>query len=254
MSIFGLGVIIKKLLEEGEKDLNEALNFQLAHFEGPMDLLMHLIEKNKIQIEDIPIAEITAQYFEYLENAKLMNLEIASSFLVMATQLIKIKVRLLLPRTKEAEDPRSELVDKLVEYRFFKEEAEGLGEAYEKNKCYHYREIDEALLKEAYQIKLPLPEMKVERLTELLDKALARFDEKPMLVKKEVYQIEDFVRELVEKTRLEALDFEALVKNLPSRQAVITMFLALLEALRRSYVLVGQKEAFSPIMIYSNEV
>lgn len=234
--------------------MDETLKFQLDHFEGPMDLLMHLLEKDKIQIEDIPIAEITAQYFEYLENAKLMNLEIASSFLVMATQLIKIKLKLLLPRHKESEDPRIELVDKLIEYRFFKEEADILTEAYEKNKCYHYREIDEALLKEAYQIKLPLPQMQVESLTELLDKALGRFIESPLLVQKEVYQIEDFVQQLIEKTKSGAINFETLVMDLPSRQAVITMFLALLEALRRSYVLVGQEKAFSPITIYSNEV
>lgn len=234
--------------------MDETLKFQLDHFEGPMDLLMHLLEKDKIQIEDIPIAEITAQYFEYLENAKLMNLEIASSFLVMATQLIKIKLKLLLPRHKESEDPRIELVDKLIEYRFFKEEADILTEAYEKNKCYHYREIDEALLKEAYQIKLPLPQMQVESLTELLDKALGRFIDSPLLVQKEVYQIEDFVQQLIEKTKSGAINFETLVMDLPSRQAVITMFLALLEALRRSYVLVGQEKAFSPITIYSNEV
>lgn len=234
--------------------MDETLKFQLDHFEGPMDLLMHLLEKDKIQIEDIPIAEITAQYFEYLENAKLMNLEIASSFLVMATQLIKIKLKLLLPRHKESEDPRIELVDKLIEYRFFKEEADILTEAYEKNKCYHYREIDEALLKEAYQIKLPLPQMQVESLTELLDKALGRFIDSPLLVQKKVYQIEDFVQQLIEKTKSGAINFETLVMDLPSRQAVITMFLALLEALRRSYVLVGQEKAFSPITIYSNEV
>lgn len=234
--------------------MDETLKFQLDHFEGPMDLLMHLLEKDKIQIEDIPIAEITAQYFEYLENAKLMNLEIASSFLVMATQLIKIKLKLLLPRHKESEDPRIELVDKLIEYRFFKEEADILTEAYEKNKCYHYREIDEALLKEAYQIKLPLPQMQVESLTELLDKALGRFIESPLLVQKEVYQIEDFVQQLIEKTKSGAINFETLVMDLHSRQAVITMFLALLEALRRSYVFVGQEKAFSPITIYSNEV
>lgn len=234
--------------------MDETLKLQLDHFEGPMDLLMHLLEKNKIQIEDIPIAEITAQYFAYLENAKLMNLEIASSFLVMATQLIKIKVRLLLPRHKAEEDPRVELVDKLIEYRFFKEEAESLNEAYEKNKCYHYREIDEALLKEAYQIKLPLPQMNVQSLTAFLDKALERFKDTPLLVQKEVYQIEDFMADLLEKTKLGQLDFNELVKSLPSRQAVITMFLALLEALRRGHVFVGQEEAFSPIMICKNEV
>ena len=120
-------------LSNKEEEVSETvgLKVQLSHFEGPMDLLIHLIEKNKIQIEDIPIAEITTQYFSYLEEARSMNLEIASSFLLMASQLIKIKVRLLLPRPKESEDPRLELVDRLVEYRFIKDEVDIFQDKYE---------------------------------------------------------------------------------------------------------------------------
>ena len=94
-------------------------------FEGPMDLLMHLIEKNKIDIYDIPIAELTRQYVEYLDRFREFNIEIASSFLVMAATLLQIKSRMMLPKPEvneegEVEDPRLELVARIVEYRKFK--------------------------------------------------------------------------------------------------------------------------------------
>lgn len=234
----------------------EVLNFQLDHFEGPMDLLIYLIEKNKIQIEDIPISELIEQYFLYLESAKKMNLEIASSFLVMATQLVKIKVRLLLPRRQEAEDPRVELIDKLVEYRFFKEASEDFSKRYEDNLCYHYREIDEMLLKEAYQIKLPLMPMQVNSLTALMDTFLKRFDDEKekLVMSRETYQIDDFIDKLMARVSKEGVDFFDVIVNLYSKQAVITMFLALLEALRRNFVMISQEKEFAPIIIYPTEV
>lgn len=246
---------MSELSEKEEEALGTGeLKFHLNHFEGPMDLLIHLIEKNKIQIEDIPIAEITTQYFSYLEEARSMNLEIASNFLLMASQLIKIKVRLLLPRSKESEDPRLELVDKLVEYRFFKDEVDVFQEKYEENKVYHYRQIDEALLKRAYQLKLPLLTMDVGVLTDSLEKILAPFQETPMVIQKENYQIETFVKFIEESASENGLDFEDLFQNFTSRSAVITMFLALLEALRRNSIRIFQKEEFSQILIYPKEV
>lgn len=229
------------------------LNLRLSHFEGPMDLLIHLIEKNKIQIEDIPIAEITKQYFSYLEEAKSMNLEIASSFLLMASQLIKIKVRLLLPRPKESEDPRLELVDRLVEYRFFKDEVDIFQEKYEENRVYHYRQIDEALLKRAYQVKLPLLPMDASLLIDSLEKILLPFQQTPMVIQKENYQIETFVKFIEESADQNGIAFERLFQNFTSRAAVITMFLALLEALRRNSIRILQKEEFSQILIYPKE-
>lgn len=246
---------MSELSEKEEEALGTGeLKFHLNHFEGPMDLLIHLIEKNKIQIEDIPIAEITTQYFSYLEEARSMNLEIASNFLLMASQLIKIKVRLLLPRSKESEDPRLELVDKLVEYRFFKDEVDVFQEKYEENKVYHYRQIDEALLKRAYQLKLPLLTMDVGVLTDSLEKILAPFQETPMVIQKENYQIETFIKLIEESASENGVDFEDLFQNFTSRSAVITMFLALLEALRRNSIRIFQKEEFSQILIYPKEV
>ena len=100
------------------------LNFKLQQFEGPLDLLLHLIEKNKIDIYDIPIVEITAQYMEYIRAMREANLDIMSEFLVMAATLLRIKSKMLLPvednEEDEEEDPRAELVKQLLEYKMYK--------------------------------------------------------------------------------------------------------------------------------------
>ena len=105
------------------------LTFKLDIFEGPLDLLLALIAKNKVNIYDIPIALILDQYLEYIHQMNLFNLEVASEFIVMAAQLMVIKSRLLLPRIdEEEEDPRQELVDLLLEYQRAKKASEVLHE------------------------------------------------------------------------------------------------------------------------------
>lgn len=105
---------------------NETYQIHLQAFEGPMDLLMHLIAKNKIDIYDIPIAVLTEQYLDYLEKMKRFDIEIASSFLVMAATLLSIKSRMMLPKTavpetEEEEDPRQELVQRILAYRKYQQ-------------------------------------------------------------------------------------------------------------------------------------
>lgn len=90
-------------------------------FQGPFDLLYHLIEKKEIDIYDIPIAEITDQYIEYLEQMMQFNMNVASEFILMASTLIEIKSQMLLPQKEKSEDPRQELVNKLLEYKLFKD-------------------------------------------------------------------------------------------------------------------------------------
>ena len=100
-------------------------NYKLDVFEGPLDLLLHLIEKHKIEITDIPIVEITSQYLEYLDNWNHFDIHYSSEFLVMASTLLQIKSRMLLPKVEpepdESEDPRDELVAKLVEFKKIKD-------------------------------------------------------------------------------------------------------------------------------------
>ena len=105
-------------------------SYVLEVFEGPLDLLLYLIKKNKISIYDIPIAEISAQYNEYLEKLESANLEVTSEFVVMAAQLLYIKSRMLLPKPEieDEEDPRAELVERLLEYSKYKAASEFLGD------------------------------------------------------------------------------------------------------------------------------
>ena len=107
-----------------------SIRVKLEAFEGPLDLLLHLIDKNKINIYDIPIVEITDQYLDYIKQMEEKNLEIMSEFLVMAATLINIKSRMLLPAVETEDeqdaDPRQELVDKLLEYKMFKYVSEKL--------------------------------------------------------------------------------------------------------------------------------
>ena len=102
-----------------------SLSFTLEKFEGPLDLLLHLIEKNKINIYDIPIVEITEQYMEYIRQMQEQDMEVMSEFLVMAATLLNIKSKMLLPKeepedTEEAVDPRQELVERLLQYKMYK--------------------------------------------------------------------------------------------------------------------------------------
>ena len=106
------------------------INVKLQVFEGPLDLLLHLIDKNKVNIYDIPIAMITEQYMEYVEQLKKEDLNVVSEFLVMAATLLDIKSRMLLPKEVDEEgneeDPRAELVEKLLEYKLYKAMAQEL--------------------------------------------------------------------------------------------------------------------------------
>src|ERR1700742_4455733 len=114
------------------KLVSSALNFHLEQYEGPLDLLLDLIRKQQVNIYDIPIAQITAQYLEYMQQALELDIELSSDFVYMAATLIHIKSRLLLPRDPELEkispeeDPRKELVERLIEHERFKNAAEML--------------------------------------------------------------------------------------------------------------------------------
>ena len=110
----------------------ETISYKLEHFEGPLDLLLHLIEKNKINIYDIPIVEITAQYLDYVRHMEREDLNIVSEFLVMAATLLDIKAKMLLPKEVDEEgeeiDPRAELVMRLLEYKKYRLMADELAD------------------------------------------------------------------------------------------------------------------------------
>jgi len=123
---------------------NDSYKVRLENFEGPLDLLLHLIRQQEVDIYDIPIAEVTKQYLEYVDLMRELDLEVAGEFILMAATLIQIKVRMLLPREGpdeegEEEDPRAELVRQLLDYQRFKEVSEDLGEKEDNRRRYFTR-------------------------------------------------------------------------------------------------------------------
>lgn len=232
-------------------------NIKLAAFEGPLDLLMHLIEKNKINIYDIPIAELTEQYLGYLEQFKEFNIEIASEFLVMAATLLQIKSRILLPKSKvsvdsetnagDEVDPRQELVERLLEYRKFKEVCTVLDKLANDQAKFFFRTPQQ--LKLTYP---PLDSLSVESLIVAFQSVLEAHEENEItLVTRERFSVQDKMAEIIVllKRQKHPLNFSDVFTNSYSRAELIVAFLAILELLKQHEIKVEQKQPFAPIII-----
>lgn len=224
----------------------------LDAFEGPMDLLMHLIEKNKLDIYDIPIAELTEQYLSFLEAEESLDMERASSFLLMAATLLRIKSRMMLPRPvkaeEEEEDPRLELVLRILEYRKFKEASSELMRLGEEQGQY----VKRAPLKLPVR-HLPPANIPLDVLLQAFHTALAVQEELKIphvLIEPETYSVEGKMEELLALLQEEGgriLFFEAF--SIGGRRELVVTFLALLELIRLGRVVVTQRELFADIFI-----
>ena len=228
---------------------------RIENFEGPLDLLLHLIKKNEINIYDIPIAMIAQQYLEYLEAMEELNLNVAGDFLVMAATLLQIKSKMLLPVDETADDdedgpdPREELVRRLLEYKAFKEAARQLDD---QEKI--WREIfrrEQAPLVEEVEEELPLENVSVFDLVDAPKEVLERNPSSRLI---EIVPDNLTVRErmnLILET-LEGKDsvsFAALFEGSGHRMVVVVTFLALLELMRLRIARVFQAETFGPILV-----
>jgi segregation and condensation protein A len=221
-------------------------------FEGPFDLLLHLIRENKIDIYDIPIALITSQYLHYLEIMKELNLEIAGEFIVMAATLIHIKSRMLLPPDEEApseeqEDPRTELVQRLLEYQKFKEAAFDL-----RNKEEEWMKIfrKEPLSDDGDEEELYLFDLSLFDLLDAFKKLLDKAPPEVISITKETLTVKDrmsFIMEMIEGN--EAVRFEDFFKERVTRMQLIVTFIALLELIRLGLIRVYQERAFGNIWL-----
>jgi segregation and condensation protein A len=230
---------------------------KLDIFEGPFDLLLFLIKKNEVDIYDIPIHQITEQFLEYVELIKLLDLEIAGEFIEMVAILMNIKARMLLPQPAgisedEIEDPRTELVQRLIEYQRFKLAAGDMGELEDKRRLLYNRPY------------FPAPGGKEEITTEdflqdvsLFDLLLAfkkALDNMPKVTYHEVRRIEVTIEQqtqfilhrLQHKTMML---FSELVKEIKERIIIIVTFVALLEMIRAKQIMVSQSELFEDIRI-----
>ena len=173
----------------------QTLEFHLDSFDGPMDLLMHLLEKNKIDVYDIPINDLTDQYLAYLQQANAMNLEIASHFLLFAAQLVRIKTKMLLPKRRseeEDEDPRQSLVDQIIAYKLFKELAGELEDLHGEASRYYKRPVDVKALSEKYKKYEPLTGLDVGILLTAFEtlESYAKEKSQVMIVEKMGFSIE----------------------------------------------------------------
>ena len=230
---------------------------KLANFEGPLDLLLHLIKKHEVDIYDIPIVLITKQYLEYLDLMQELNLDVAGEFLVMAATLIHIKSRMLVPRleseaeVEDLEDPRDALVRRLLEHQKFKAAAELLHER-ETVRSAQWTRADERLTEMAGQPFERDLEVDLFSLLQAFQAVLVRSRERPPVpLPAEVVPIETRIAQLLDRlSETEACGFEDLFADASSKQDVITTFLALLEMIRLKLVRVFQMGSFGPIRVY----
>ncbi len=231
------------------------LNFHLEQYDGPLDLLLDLIRKQEVNIYDIPIASITHQYLEYMQRALELDIELSAEFVYMAATLIHIKSRMLLPKDPELEkispeeDPRRELVDRLLEHERFKNAAEMLQQK---------RMMEEAAWSNP-QINQFLSEdddpglaVTLFDLVKTFQTVLERAKNRPIYeIGKEDVSVPDMVRYLErifrETSKGESLSVGELFERQPSRRAMICLFLAMLELVRRQALALTQKDAFGDI-------
>jgi segregation and condensation protein A len=236
--------------------VSSPFNFHVAQYEGPLDLLLDLIRKQQINIYDIPIAQITAQYLEYMQKAMELDIELSSEFVYMAATLIHIKSRLLLPRDPELEkispeeDPRKELVERLIEHERFKNAAEMLQQKLVIEEAVWSNPQIEAFLADD---EGPVLAVTLFDLVKTFEGVLARLKQRPTYeIGKEsvsVPEMIEFLRHQLGRTRHESLSATQLFEKQRSSRAVICLFLAILELVKRQAVLLTQGEAFGDIAL-----
>lgn len=242
------------------------LKVKLQVFEGPLDLLLHLLEKNKVNIYDIPIVEITNQYMEYINEMKRHDLNIVSEFLVMAATLLDIKSRMLLPKEEtqeEEEDPRAELVQKLLEYKMYK--------------CMSYelkdRQIDAqkvlfkrpTIPKEVSQYEEPvnlqelMADISLRRLNDIFKSVMRKREDKIDPIRSRFGKIEKEEVSLEERMNYleqyalthRRFSFRGLLEAQSSKMEIIVTFLSILELMKVGKIRISQERIFDDILVES---
>jgi len=233
------------------------LKISLPLYEGPLDLLLDLIRRQKLDIYDIPIAKVTEQYLDYLHLMEEMNVDVASEFILIAAQLIYIKSRMLLPpdpdaAPEEQEDPRNELVRRLLEYEKFKNAAQML---------YQREMIENASWSNPGDVAMEDVELEPELNVTLYDLLLAfrdvvkRAEQRPMMqVSRDEFSVEQMMAFLFEKivSARCAVALSDVLPEVTSRRGIITAFLALLELTRLRAIYLKQERAFGEITVQAN--
>ena len=243
------------------------MTVKLQVFEGPLDLLLHLIDKNKVNIYDIPIVEITSQYMEYIAEMKRRDLNVLSEFLVMAATLIDIKSKMLLPSNPDAEeeeeDPRAELVQQLLEYKMYKCMAYELKDRQidAQRTMFKAPTIPEEVL--AYEEPVNLEDLvsniTIAKLNQIFKSIMKKQTDKLDPIRSKFGKIEK--EEVSQEEKMEELkqyalthkhfSFRGILEKQASKVEIIVTFLAILELMKTGIILIYQENTFDDIMIDS---
>lgn len=244
-----------------------AISVKLQAFEGPLDLLLHLIEKNKINIYDIPIVEITEQYMEYIKQMKEHDLNVVSEFLVMAAWLLEIKSKMLLPKEVndegEEEDPREELVRQLLEYKMYKFMASELKERQVDAALSFYKEPtvpkEVAQYEEPVDLEELLSGVSLAKLYKVFELVIKKQKDKVDPIRSKFGQIQkeevslsdkmDYVQEYARKNK--KFNFRVLLEENKTKMQMIVTFLAILELMKVGDIKISQEDIFEDIIIES---
>lgn len=243
------------------------LAYKLQVFEGPLDLLLHLIEKNKVDIYDIPIVEITRQYLDYVEQMQENDMDVMSDFLVMAATLIQIKSKMLLPKEEkeeeEEEDPRAELVRRLLEYKMYKYAALELKDMELDASRSYYKKAsipeEVAAYKEEIDPQTLVDGMTLSKLNEIFQSIMKKQVDKidPIrskfgTIEREEINVEERMEQIREELRgLKGIRFRTLLESRPTKMNVIITFMSILELMKMGAIVIRQEEIFGDIMIDS---
>lgn len=241
------------------------LEVKLQVFEGPLDLLLHLIDKNKVNIYDIPIVLITKQYMEYISNMQTHDLEVVSEFMVMAATLLDIKAKMLLPKEVDEEgeevDPRQELVEQLLQYKMYKYASFELKDMQRDAEKSFYRKQD---LPDEVRKYEPLPDISeligdltLQKLHSIFNDVMKRQKNKIDPIRSKFGKIEreevslsekmDFIQEYIHGKK--NVSFFSLLDSQETKMHVIVSFLAVLELMKVGKIVICQEEIFDDIII-----
>jgi len=231
-------------------------NIKIENFEGPLDLLLYFIKRDKIDIYDIPITQITNEYISVIDEAKKLDVSIAGEFLFMASMLLRIKTQMLLPRqindeSLDIEDPRIDLVAQLLEYKKYKSIANKLKNLHFENKDSFFRNSSKVVYDQSPNASDFLNEVTLYDISKIFKDAV---NNAPTQDSFEIYREtvslkdqQDFILQQFNNDKI--LSLKNLVKKLETKLEIIVTFLALLEMIKRSEIICFQKENFEDIEI-----
>ena len=234
-------------------------NVKLENFEGPLDLLLYFIKRDKIDIYDIPIARITSEYIDVINTAKKLDVSIAGEFLFMASLLLRLKTRMLLPRQQDEEgldidDPRINLVGQLLQYKNFRNIAYQLKDIHEQNKDLFYRPNDKIPFEKTINPSDFLNEVSLFDISKIFQSAIDNApQDNSFTIVRETISLEEQKQFIISNFKdKKNISLSSLIKKLDSKLEIIVTFLAVLNMIKESELICKQKNTFEDIQITLN--